>query len=102
MDNDFGIKLRNLRKFKKITQEKLAEMIDMDIRHIARLEAGGSLPSVTTVLKLCKVFSITPNDLLLDDENIQTDPIKSDIYDILSLMKPEQLNLVKKLILAVL
>ena len=102
LNNEFGIKLKNFRKFKKITQEKLAEMIDIDIRQVARLEAGDSLPSLNTILKLCNIFNITPNDLLLSDENVKTNSIKSDIYDILSLMKPEQLELVKKLILAVL
>lgn len=102
MEKDFGNKLRNLRKYKKITQEKLAEMIDLDIRQIARLEAGKSLPSVTTLLKLCEVFNLTPNDLLLYDANIKIDPTKSDIYDILQLAKSDQLELIKKLILAIL
>lgn len=102
MEKEFGNRLKNLRKFKKITQEKLAEMVDVDIRQIARLEAGKSLPSISTLLKICDVFSITPNDLLLCDKNIQINPTKSDIYDILQLAKPEQLELIKKLILAIL
>lgn len=102
MDCNFGKKLKSFRKFKKLTQEKLAEMVDMDIRQIARLEAGESLPSITTVLKLCEVFGITPNDLLWDTKNDKYNCLKSDIYDILALTKPEQLELIKKLILAVL
>ena len=106
MEREFGIRLKNLRKFKKITQEKLAEMIDMDIRQIARLEAGESLPSVPTLLKLCTVFNVTPNDLIythIDNEtNGTNNKLKSDIHDILSLAKDEQLELIKKLILAVL
>lgn len=102
MEKEFGNRLRNLRKYKKITQEKLAEMADVDIRQIARLEAGKSLPSISTLLKICNVFSITPNDLLLCDKNIQINSTKSDIYDILQLAKPEQLELIKKLILAIL
>lgn len=102
MDDNFKYKLKNLRKVKKLTQEKLAEMVDMDIRQIARLEAGESLPSISTILKLCEVFSVTPNDLLWYDKDVRDNTLKSDIYDILSLAKPEQLELIKKLILAVL
>lgn len=102
MDKSFGNKLKSLRKYKHITQEKLAEIADMDIRQIARLEAGESLPSVTTLLKLCSAFNVTPNDLLCHEENVCNNKIKSDIYDILTLAKPEQLELIKKLILAVL
>lgn len=101
MTTIFATKLKKLRKYKKITQEKLAEMVDLDIRQIVRLEAGDSSPSLNTLLKLCKIFDITPNDLLLSDESVTSAPIKSDIYDILSLLKPEQLELVKKLILAI-
>jgi transcriptional regulator with XRE-family HTH domain len=96
----FGKRLKKFRKFKNITQEKLAEMIDIDIRQVVRLEAGESLPSIPTLLKLCKTFEITPNEFLLSNE--KEEPLKSDIYDILQLAKPEQLELIKKLILAIL
>lgn len=102
MEKRLGLKLKEIRNYKKITQEKLAELIDIDIRQVARLEAGESLPSIPTLLKLCKVFGITPNDLLLYEENVNEKSLKSDIYDILNLAKPEQLELIKKLILAVL
>ncbi len=102
MEKLFAEKLKSLRKYKRITQEKLAEMVDLDVRHIARLEAGEGLPTVTTLLKFCVAFEVTPNDLLSYDKNVCTDSLKSDINDMLTLAKPEQLELIKKLILAVL
>ena len=104
MLNNFGEKIRNLRKYKKITQEKLAELIDIDVRQVARIEAGESLPSIPTLLKFCSVLSVTPNDLLAfsSEESTASSSLKSDINDILSLAKEEQLQLLKKLILAVL
>ena len=103
MLNNFGEKIRNLRKYKKITQEKLAELIDI-VRQVARIEAGESLPSIPTLLKFCSVLSVTPNDLLAfsSEESTASSSLKSDINDILSLAKEEQLQLIKKLILAVL
>lgn len=82
----------------------LSEFIDIDIRQIARIEAGGSYPSLPSVMKLCEVFKITPNDLLdfYGKQNPATSQLKSDINDILSLAKEEQLILIKKLILAIL
>ena len=77
-------------------------MVDLDVRHIARLEAGEGLPTVTTLLKFCSAFDVTPNDLLSYDKNVYKDNLKSDINDMLKLAKPEQLELIKKLILAVL
>ena len=102
--NNFWEKIKNLRKYKKITQEKLAKLIDIDVRQVARIEAGESLPSIPTLLKFCSVLSVTPNDLLSFSsiESTASSTLKSDINDILSLAKEEQLQLIKKLILAIL
>lgn len=101
----FGQKIKNLRKLNHYTQEKLSELIDIDVRQVARIEAGESLPSVETLLKMATVLSVTPNDLIYFVNHEETDvknKLKSDINDILSLAKEEQLILIKKLILAVL
>ena len=87
----FGQKLKNLRKLHNFTQEKMSELIDIDVRQVARIEAGESLPSVVTLLNFEN-----------DEANTIKTSLKSDINDILSLAKEEQLILIKKLILAVL
>lgn len=95
-------KNKNLRKLNKFTQEKLAELIDIDVRQVARIEAGASLPSIETLIKISKVLSVPPNDLIFVDKNEQNNirmSLKSDINDILSLAKEEQLVLIKNLFL---
>ena len=79
-------------------------MVDIDARHIARIEAGESNPTIETLVKLANALNVTPNELLHNShmENTATSQLKSDINDILSLAKDEQLVLIKKLILAVL
>ena len=101
----FGQKVKNLRKLHNYTQEKMSELIDIDVRQVARIEAGESLPSVETLQKMAKILDVTPNDLLNFDNNETNSSklsLKSDINDILSLAKEEQLILIKKLIPAVL
>lgn len=100
----FGQRIRTLRKFRNYTQEKLSEYIDIDVRQVARIEAGESLPSLETLLKIVEVLQVTPNDLLnyTNSDDTAVNQLKSDINDILSLAKEEQLKLIKKLILAVL
>lgn len=101
----FGQKIKNLRKLHGFTQEKMSELIDIDVRQVARIEAGESLPSVETLIKMANILSVTPNDLIYTGDNKEfstKDLLKSDINDILSLAKEEQLVLIKKLILAVL
>lgn len=102
MNEHIGSRLKQYRKIKKLTQEKLAEMVDLDVRQIARLEANESIPSVTTILKFCDVFEITPNDILCINLPPKDCTLRAEIDDALTLAKPAQLKLIKKLILAVL
>lgn len=104
MVSHLGERIKKLRKFKKLTQEQLAELVDIDVRQIARIEACESLPSIPTLLKFCSVFGISPNDILIysSDDHSTSSSLKADINDMLALAQTEQLELIKKLILAVL
>ena len=61
----FGKLLKALRKKKKLTQEKLAELSVLSVVHIQRLE-GRSPSGVTleTLTKLSKAFKISPSGFL--------------------------------------
>lgn len=100
-------KIKNLRKLNDFTQEQLAESVDITPRQLVRLESGKNYPSIETLWKMSRVFNISVSSLLNeaeieDEHNNEDDILKSDINDLLSLAKNEQLKLIKKLILAVL
>ncbi len=59
----FGANLRRERMQRKITQEKLAEFVDLNIRTIQKIEAGHVNILVTTVLRLRKALGCS-DDLL--------------------------------------
>lgn len=56
----FGRLLKVMRKKRKLTQEKLAELADLSVVHIQRLE-GRSPSGVTleTLIKLSRAFKIS-------------------------------------------
>ena len=60
----FGVNLRRERMDKKITQEKLAELVDLNIRTIQKIEAGDVNILLTTVLRLRKALGCSWDDLL--------------------------------------
>ena len=61
----FGKHLKNLRKKKKITQEQLAYLADLEYKYIQRLESKKpSSPTLNTLEKLSKAFNITVSKLL--------------------------------------
>lgn len=56
-------RLKQLRKSRGLTQEKLAELIERDTKHISKLEIAGSYPSVETLDRIAKALDIELKDL---------------------------------------
>ena len=52
----FAVNLIRLRLIKGLTQEDLAKMLNTKQESIARLENGGSLPSLSTMKKIANVL----------------------------------------------
>ena len=62
----FAANLKKHRAKNKLTQQKLAELADMEYKYIQRLE-GKTPPAVRidTIAKIAKVFKIHPSRLLI-------------------------------------
>lgn len=67
------MKIREFCKRKNITQEKLAEDLNVDVRTIRRWES--STPSTRIILKLANYFEVFPHNLLQDNEKMPEFPI---------------------------
>lgn len=60
----YGQKLKNARLALGFTQEKIAECLGLAPRYISDIERGKTKGSIDTLIKLCNIYNITPNDLL--------------------------------------
>ncbi len=56
--------IKEYRKKKKITQEKLAELLDISPRQLQRIENGSSETSLKTLKKLIKALDISDEDIV--------------------------------------
>lgn len=56
--------IKNFRKFRLMTQKELAFKLGLTTTTIANWEQGNANFSVDTLVKLCRVLNITPNQLL--------------------------------------
>lgn len=67
------------RKLKKLTQEKLAEKLNISDRAISKWERGLCLPDASIMIPLCKILDISVNELLsgemTKDNNKKTDDL---------------------------
>lgn len=59
----FGQNLKVIRKSRKITQEKLAELVDLHPQQISKIETGSYFPSCRTLEKFCITLSVSPRNL---------------------------------------
>ena len=69
MNTDIKLKLarkiRGLRKKRGYTQERLAEIADIDYKHIQLLESKEPCAAtITTIEKLANALGVMPSDLL--------------------------------------
>lgn len=64
-----GNKLLELRKKSGLTQAEAAEGAGISDRAYADIERGDATMRIDTLLKICSVFDITPNDILIEPEN---------------------------------
>lgn len=55
-----GQKIQKIRKSKGFTQEKLAEMIDIETPSLSYLETGKYSPSIETLQKLSEALGVQP------------------------------------------
>ena len=76
----FGAQVKLLRNFRKLTQEELSEQINIDIRQLARIEAGTSFVTSETIEKLCTALNVTYKELFNfedEEENMTCEDIKN-------------------------
>ena len=65
---EIGKKINQLRKLSGITQEQLAEKLNVSRQTISKWESGGTTPDLDSVIKVSKIFHVSLDDLLLEGE----------------------------------
>ena len=78
----FADKILNLRKSRGMSQEELAEQLNVSRQAISRWEMGTAQPDVQNVLQISKLFGVTTDYLLHDDyESDQELPCVKEVRD---------------------
>ena len=59
-----GERLKRARKDKHLTQEQLAEKIDVSIAFLSRIERGSSQINLKRLSQICEILDVTEGDIL--------------------------------------
>lgn len=62
-----GLRIKEIRKKNKITQEDLAKMMETSQPQIARIESGEQNASILVYKKLATILGVTMEDLVRDN-----------------------------------
>lgn len=62
----FGENLKRLRKAKKLSQEELAEKVNVSRQSVSKWETGDAYPEMNNILELCHIFHCNINELVND------------------------------------
>lgn len=67
---NLGKTLQQLRKEKNISQEDMADMLNVTRQTISNWENSKSYPDILALIKLCDIYKISLDDLLKEDEQL--------------------------------
>ena len=64
-------RLEEIRKQKNITQEELAEKLEVSRQTIGSLENGRYNPSILLAFKIARFFGLRIEDIFIDEEGVK-------------------------------
>ena len=85
LKSKLGKLLTKKRKELKISQEKLAEKMNVHVRTISKIENGHSFVSAETLCKLCQYFNLPPKSFF--DIDIKTDRRNKKLNELIDKLK---------------
>lgn len=74
--NVLGTRIREARKERGLTQERLAEQVGLSTRHIAKVEKGDVNPSLEVLSTLVKTLGISIDSVFNSDSAEMTEEIQ--------------------------
>ncbi|WP_318662838.1 helix-turn-helix transcriptional regulator [Treponema sp.] len=94
LQETFISNLRKIRKEKRITQEKLAELCSTDTAYIGQIETNRRFPSIQMIEKIASALDVEPHTLFIT-ESSENQEISSELTEeILKSIEP----VIKKII----
>lgn len=70
-------RLIKLRKAAGLSQEEVAEKLELTRQTVSKWETGQSSPDLDKVLPLCNLYNVTPDELLHDGGSEEADEVKA-------------------------
>ncbi len=93
-----GRRIREYRQKYKMSQETLAEIIEIDSKHLSNIELGKNMPNPQLLLKIAKTFDIEIKDLFEFYHLLPPKDLKTALNSLINRLDDEQLKYAYKYI----
>ncbi len=90
--NNLGERLFKLRRDKKLSQEEVADKLNVTRQTISKWETNQSMPDFDKVVPLCELYGITPDELFIELKDKETSKNNEFVINV----EEEQLKTSKK------
>ena len=95
----FGMRIKELRLANNLTQEQLAEMINIERSNLAKIEAGRHFPSSENLEKFASAFNISLSELFDTGHFKSREELVNEILSALTGFENNKLQYTYKLIM---
>jgi len=92
-----GLRLKELRQKKDITQEDLAEKMDLSVAYISRVERGTTAINLKRLTQMCALLEVSEGEILQGAESESSSYLNSAFSDLLKSCPPEKIDLIYKI-----
>ena len=89
-----GRRIKNARLEQNLTQEELADKIDVSVAFMSRVERGTSQINLRRLTQIAEILKVSPGYLLTGSNIAAKDYLKEDFREVLEKCTPEQQRLI--------
>ncbi|MDO5437821.1 MAG: helix-turn-helix transcriptional regulator [bacterium] len=93
LKRELGSNIRKYRKLNNITQEKLAELIGVEINSISSIETGRYFPTPENLVKISNALQISLSELFNFQNELSEEDFISEINKNIGLIKTDKTKL---------
>jgi transcriptional regulator with XRE-family HTH domain len=89
--SQFGGLVRSIRKSRKLKIWQVAEKVDVEVKHLGRIERGERQPSFDLVIGLAKCLNVSPSKFFEFESTADQKTLRKNIDQLLSRLDSKQL-----------
>ena len=93
LKESLGKNIQKYRKLNSITQEKLSEIIDIEINSISSIERGKYFPSAENLVKISEALQVSLSDLFNFNYDLSCQDYENEIISNINLIKNDRTKL---------